>query len=181
MESETMDFVKDMTINVFKSRYWDNVKFLCNHYTENLKREIKYVDKMCKRAVKGKELGTYSDFAFKDLCITNSLECVRECVKDQTKNVNIRLAGLDVWYNDDKSIIPDSAIDYTMHGVIEASKSIDELDKTRKLLEFKYDLLKVLIKHCLVYPKYNSWKYLRLYPRPKMILKRRKPLCLHTK
>lgn len=177
MESEANDFIKDATINVFKSRYWDNVKYLCDYYTEELKREIKYVDKMCKRAVKGKELGAYSDFAFKELCITNSLGCIRECVKDQTEGVSTRLVGLDVWYNKDKAIIPDSVIDYIIHGVTEASKSIDELDKTRKLLEFKYDLLKVLTKHCLVYPKYNSWKYLRF----KMILKRRNLSCLRTK
>lgn len=171
--AETNGFFKDMidiTI-VFDSEYWTNVKILCNHYTEDLKRRIKYVDKMCKRAMRGKNVGSYANFAFEELCITNSLRCIQQCVKDKIKGVNSRLIAYNDWYiinNDPQdSDLNSTGITITIHSIIEASKSIEELDEVRKLLEFKYNLMKVIINRCLIYPKYNSRKYLRLYPRPR--------------
>lgn len=113
------------------------------HYIAELKNELRYIRKKCKRAAKGKSIGSYVDFAMNELAISSTRFQIMEYLKDCRETLNKNLLA----YDDNSFKLTNDEISRVLKLFYKGIQELDDLERIMKCIDCNYKLMKVVISH----------------------------------
>ncbi len=119
------------------------INYGVKRYTVELKNELRYIRKKCKRAAKGKSIGTYTQFAINEIAICNVRFKIMEYLKDSREILNAKL----LVYNNDPSKLTNDEINRILELFYKGIQNLDDLERMMKCVECSYKIMKVVIFH----------------------------------
>ena len=113
------------------------------YYTARLKNELRYIRKICRRAAKGKSIGSYVEFTIHELAISSIRFQILEYLKDCREMLNKNLLA----YSDNAFRLTNDEISRAFKLFYKGVYELDDLEWMMKCVECSYEIMKVVICH----------------------------------